>query len=108
MFKVRHFILMTSIVVLGMAGPPMRVFSAVKTVEREESIVSADKTILNSLIAVAATKRQSEYTPDTWAIFTAILEQARAVFAKPNATQGEVDSAISQLQSAIFGLKKIK
>lgn len=69
--------------------------------------IKADKTILHSLIELAAGKRQSEYTPDTWAVFTAMLEQARAVFAKPNASQGEVDSAMAGLQSAILGLKKV-
>ncbi|WP_141336859.1 S-layer homology domain-containing protein, partial [Brevibacillus formosus] len=50
--------------------------------------------------------KEEEYTSASWAELKQALEKADAVLADPNATQQEVDEALSALKKAREGLKK--
>ena len=58
-----------------------------------------DKTALNAKIAEAEALKKDDYkvTALTWNVFTKCIEDAKAVAADPDATQGDIDLALSNL-----------
>jgi hypothetical protein len=68
-------------------------------------IAGLSKTELNALIASAAQQyEESAYVADSWAIFAAALQAARATAKNAGATGDEIDAALKNLQAAADGL----
>ncbi|MDR7857506.1 S-layer homology domain-containing protein [Tissierella sp.] len=63
-----------------------------------------DKTELAAAIATANEKLEEDYTPESWAPFSAALTTAIEVNANVDATQIEVDDALSVLTTAMASL----
>lgn len=66
----------------------------------------ADRTSLITLITVAGTLRETDYTPSTWAALTQALDAAKVVRDNIDATQPMADEACHALQTAIDALQK--
>jgi len=64
----------------------------------------ADKSQLTALIG-EQDQEESDYTADSWAVYSDALEQAEAVYADEGATQEDIDNAIVELEEAIAQLK---
>mgnify|MGYP000709587074 CR=1 FL=1 len=69
-------------------------------------ILKANKTTLKELVDTVSVLTSSDYTADSWLDFENALENAKAVSAKENASQAEIDQAIAALTSARAGLVK--
>ena len=61
----------------------------------------ADKSILESVLAEANGKDASAYTAESYAVLTAAVAEANDVMADENATQEEVDAAVTNVQAAM-------
>ncbi|MEY8390872.1 glycoside hydrolase family 2 TIM barrel-domain containing protein, partial [Lachnospiraceae bacterium 45-W7] len=75
----------------------------------EASVIVRDKTDkseLTALIEEAEGKNEAEYTEESWSVFADALKKAKAVEAKEDATQEEVEEAKETLELAMNGLKK--
>ena len=72
-------------------------------VEKPEA---GDKTALNDLIAQYSGLNAKDYTAESWKTFADALENAKAVAAKENASQGEINQAAARLTAAHAGLVK--
>lgn len=70
------------------------------------SLTAPDKTELQAGVTAAAALTQSDYTAATWSALAAALAGAQAVLANANATQAEVDQALTTLNAASAGLVK--
>ena len=66
-----------------------------------------DKSLLEELINQAEGLNAINYTKATFDGLTKALNEAKAVFENPNATQKEVDSAKTTLEKAIAGLQTV-
>ncbi|MCI8635700.1 MAG: DUF4981 domain-containing protein [Eubacterium sp.] len=66
--------------------------------------VKVDKTALNEAIALAESKKEKDYTPESWEVFEAALAAAKEIAAKENALLDEVEEAKASLQQAMDGL----
>ena len=64
-----------------------------------------DKSLLEDLINQAEGLNGANYTKASFDGLTKALNEAKAVFDNPNATQSEIDSAKATLEKAIAGLK---
>jgi len=62
--------------------------------------VAVDKTQLKALLAEAEQLESGDYTAESWAGFTEVLQAAQAVSAKADAAQTEVDNASAALSAA--------
>lgn len=71
----------------------------------ETKPVEVDKSALNSAIAAAEKLNKADYTAATWAPFAKALSEAKAVQAKAEATQEEVNSAKTALLTANANLR---
>ncbi len=69
---------------------------------------AADKTALNKAISDCGALKQSDYTANTWSAFQAALNTAKAVAAKEDATQEEVNNALAALNAKKAALQKIQ
>ncbi len=78
-----------------------RMADAVDSLER-----IVDKTALNAAIQEAEGKKEADYTADSFGKLAEALKKAKDVAAKADATQGEVDSAKTELDDAIKGLQE--
>lgn len=67
----------------------------------------ADKTDLKAKIEEAERLQQADYKPETWTAFKIALDAAKEVAAKADATQTDVNTALTNLTNAIAGLKKV-
>lgn len=65
-----------------------------------------DKTALEKLIIEANTKVESQYTVRSWAAFKEALQAAEEAEANPDATQTEIDAAVSALSDAMNALAR--
>ncbi|MGG1231309.1 S-layer homology domain-containing protein, partial [Brevibacillus formosus] len=74
----------------------------------DEPMPTVDKTKLQAKAdeIKAENLKEEEYTSASWAELKQALEKANEVLADPNATQQEVDEALSVLKKAREGLKK--
>ncbi len=66
-----------------------------------------DKTALKTKIEEAERLQQADYKPETWTAFKTALTAAEAVYANVNATQAQVNTALTNLTNAIAGLEKV-
>ena len=66
-----------------------------------------DKSLLEELINQASGLDSANYTKASFDGLTKALNEAKAVFENPNATQKEVDSAKATLEKAIAGLQTV-
>lgn len=71
----------------------------------ETKPAEVDKSALNSAIAAAEKLNKADYTAATWAPFAKALSEAKAVQAKTEATQEEVNSAKTALLTAKANLR---
>lgn len=67
---------------------------------KEQLVKKADKTVLTQLIQEVAQLEASNYTSDSWATLAQALQTANQVMADPQATQEQVNDAVSALQHA--------
>ena len=67
-----------------------------------------DKTSLQSTIESAQGYTESKYTVESWNSMKAALTEALKVFNNNDATQEEVDSAKTELETTLVGLVKIR
>jgi len=66
---------------------------------------TVNKTALKAAIDAASKLLQKDYTAQTWTVFQNALNNAKAIYAKANATQTEVDNAVTALKNAQNNLK---
>jgi uncharacterized repeat protein (TIGR02543 family) len=72
-------------------------YTIIKTLGANE----VDKGDLAGAITIAQGLDSNDYTPTSWSTLTAALSVAETVFADANATQVQVDSALSALETAM-------
>jgi len=65
-----------------------------------------DKTALKALCDQADALKVEDYTADSWAAFSRVLTEAKSVLGDADATQDNVNQAVSDLQAAIEALVK--
>lgn len=65
-----------------------------------------DKTALNAAITAAGKLVQKTYTTSTWNAFQTALTNAKNIYAKEDATQKEIDDAVTALKAKQNALKK--
>ena len=65
-----------------------------------------DKSKLTAAVDAAGKLAEKDYTADSWTPFAKALADAKAVAAKQDASQAEVDAAVKALVDAQAGLKK--
>lgn len=68
--------------------------------------VPVDKSKLTAAIDAAGKLAEKDYTADSWTPFSKALADAKAVAAKQDASQADVDAAVKALADAQAGLKK--
>lgn len=68
--------------------------------------VPVDKSKLTAAIDAAGKLAEKDYTADSWTPFAKALADAKAVAAKQDASQADVDAAVKALADAQAGLKK--
>ena len=68
----------------------------------------ADKSILEKVIAEANEVDANAYTAESYAVLEAAVAEANAVMANENATQEEVDTAVTSVQEAMKGLVAVE
>lgn len=73
---------------------------------REEAAPPVDKSKLQAAYDEAQGKQEADYTPETWAPFADAVTAAKAVLAKTDASQSEVDEALQTLKNAQAALQK--
>ncbi len=78
---------------------------AIRNLKEKEKMVEPEKGSLAETVAEAEGKKQSDYTPESWAQFEQVLAQVKAILNKEGATQEEIDKAKAALQEAIKNLK---
>ncbi len=66
--------------------------------------LAVDKSALRSAVTSAESKVESDYSPASWAQFTAALGNARTVIDNTNPTQLEIDAALIELNTGIAAL----
>ncbi|WP_297672016.1 FIVAR domain-containing protein, partial [Thomasclavelia sp.] len=66
-----------------------------------------DKSLLEDLINQANGLNSANYTKATFDGLTKALNEAKAVFVNPNATQVEVDNAKAELEKAMANLQTV-
>ncbi|MCL2105512.1 MAG: InlB B-repeat-containing protein [Oscillospiraceae bacterium] len=66
----------------------------------------ADKAQLNARVAALAGTQKGNYTDATWSTFQIALTSARSAANNPNATQEQVNNALSSLNTAFSGLRE--
>ena len=69
---------------------------------------AADKTALNKAISDCGALKMSDYTANTWSAFQVALNTAKAVAAKEDATQEEVNNALAALNAKKAALQKVQ
>ncbi|EIR4022368.1 FIVAR domain-containing protein [Enterococcus faecalis] len=74
---------------------------------KEQLVKKADKTVLTQLIQEVAQLEASNYTSDSWATLDQALQTANQVMADPQATQEQVNDAVSTLQHAKAALVEV-
>lgn len=82
----------------------VRLISGLANTGDGETQNGVNKTDLNSMIAAYDKLRKADYTRESWAPFAKALEAAKAVAADENATQADVDAALTALSEAYGAL----
>lgn len=76
------------------------------TVGNAPAPVPVDKSKLTAAVDAAGKLSEKDYTADSWTPFAKALADAKAVAAKQDASQADVDAAVKALADAQAGLKK--
>lgn len=76
--------------------------------EALKGVLSLDKTELKSKIEEAEGLKEAEYTKETWTELSEKLTKAKEIISNESVTQEEIDKALSDLNTAIKGLEKVK
>ena len=66
-----------------------------------------DKTALEKIVEENQNRNESDYTKESWKVFTKAMELAQAVLTDPKATQAEVDEAVQAVRKAIEQLQEV-
>ena len=66
--------------------------------------LTTDKTALNTVITLAGTKTESEYSAASWTAMQTALSEANTVYADPDAVQSEINAKETALSAAITAL----
>lgn len=66
----------------------------------------ADKTALNEQVAKAVNYQEDVYTTDSYAVLAAAIQDAQALIVDETATQGDIDAAVTALQTAMDQLTR--
>ena len=66
-----------------------------------------DKTALEKIVEENQNRNESDYTKESWKVFTKATELAQAVLTDPKATQAEVDDAVQAVRKAIEQLQEV-
>lgn len=74
---------------------------------KEQLVKKTDKTILTQLIQEVTQLEASNYTSDSWSTLDQALQTANQVMADPQATQEQVNDAVSALQNAKAALVEV-
>ena len=77
-----------------------------KAIQALAGSVKVDKSALAAAIADARSKKEADYTADSWKKMQNALAAANTVNGNANATQAQVNEAAKNLQDAIKALKK--
>lgn len=72
----------------------------------EALVINVDKAALNKAISECGSLKQSDYTSASWSAFQAALNAAKAIAAKADATQQEVNNALADLNAKKNALQK--
>ncbi|WP_422448717.1 NPCBM/NEW2 domain-containing protein [Thermoanaerobacterium sp. DL9XJH110] len=77
-----------------------------KTIQVTPQPPIVDRTQLAAKIEYAENLNEEDYTPESWAKLQEALGKAKTVYNDPDATQEQVDKALSDLQQAIDSLEQ--
>lgn len=77
-------------------------------VETNEEPVETDKSLLEQLLEENANKKADNYTVESWLEFAESLDLGKDIFTKEDATQLEIDNAITAINEAIESLVKME
>ena len=69
---------------------------------------TVDKTKLQAAVDEASALKEADYTAETWTVFAAALADAQAILANDQATQAQVDNALTALNAAVEQLEKVQ
>ncbi|NAB95470.1 polysaccharide lyase family 8 super-sandwich domain-containing protein [Enterococcus hirae] len=78
-----------------------------KAIEQLQEVTKVDKTALEKLVEENQNRNESDYTKESWKVFTKAMELAQAVLTDPRATQSEVDEAVQAVRKAIEQLQEV-
>ena len=78
-----------------------------KAIEQLQEVTKVDKTALEKLVEENQNRNESDYTKESWKVFTKAMELAQAVLTDPKATQAEVDDAVQAVRKAIEQLQEV-
>jgi len=81
--------------------------TGISLVRLDDNNQTVDKAALGAAITAALGRQQSNYTPSSWSILESALQNAQNVFVNDSATQNEVNTAASTLQTAMTNLVPI-
>ncbi|NAA18736.1 polysaccharide lyase family 8 super-sandwich domain-containing protein [Enterococcus hirae] len=78
-----------------------------KAIEQLQEVTKVDKTALEKLVEENQNRNESDYTKESWKVFTKAMELAQAVLTDPKATQAEVDDVVQAVRKAIEQLQEV-
>ncbi|NAD77305.1 LPXTG cell wall anchor domain-containing protein [Enterococcus hirae] len=78
-----------------------------KAIEQLQEVTKVDKTALEKIVEENQNRNESDYTKESWKVFTKAMELAQAVLTDPRATQSEVDEAVQAVRKAIEQLQEV-
>ena len=78
-----------------------------KAIEQLQEVTKVDKTALEKLVEENQNRNESDYTKESWKVFTKAMELAQAVLTDPKATKSEVDEAIQAVSKAVEQLQEV-
>ncbi|MBA5265036.1 polysaccharide lyase family 8 super-sandwich domain-containing protein [Enterococcus hirae] len=78
-----------------------------KAIEQLQEVTKVDKTALEKLVEENQNRNESDYTKESWKVFTKAMELAQAVLTDPKATQAEVDDAVQAVRKAVEQLQEV-
>ncbi|NAB72252.1 polysaccharide lyase family 8 super-sandwich domain-containing protein [Enterococcus hirae] len=78
-----------------------------KAIEQLQEVTKVDKTALEKLVEENQNRNESDYTKESWKVFTKAMELAQAVLTDPRATQSEVDEVVQAVRKAIEQLQEV-
>ena len=82
--------------------------AALEQAAKDLRVVTANKSGLANAVTDAESRRQGDYTEESWQIFKAALENAKTINEKESALKSEVEEAKKALEKAVAGLSPVK